>query len=270
MIGLLPLLAVFLMAGAADRITFPHDYHIQEEGLDCEDCHGQVDASTSLSKKSLLPYKEVCADCHDVEDSCGICHSNANSPGTYPVSGNTSGLDFPHDRHLSRFQDCLQCHQQVAEDDGSKPREPWPSWKCALCHQENPPMDHRVTWKDDHGIMVPLTGEKRCATCHTEVFCQDCHQFQQFAPTTHPVNYLFTHGLEAQVRAFECSTCHSVDNDCRKCHQQQLVMPVNHSLVRWMVPAEGGLHKEEAQDNPENCQVCHSVNSCAPCHGGSQ
>jgi len=253
-------------------IFFPHDYHVGEEELECTLCHEDVMTSTSLTQ-SLLPKMKVCADCHDTDDECEMCHTDPENPRTFPVSGNTSGGDFPHFLHLERFSDCAKCHTYIFHDDGSADRPVWESWKCSVCHEANRPTDHDITWNSFHGMDVASMDNTRCQLCHTAVFCEDCHSYQQFEPATHPINFLNQHSFDAKAEIMECETCHNIDNDCRRCHHQQMVMPATHSLIQWMVPSDllsGGLHGEEAINNPDNCQVCHSTDACMKCHGGTE
>ena len=54
-------------------IKFSHSVH---DGMaECADCHSAVSESQNMSG-SLLPVKEDCAACHDVDDddNCEMCH----------------------------------------------------------------------------------------------------------------------------------------------------------------------------------------------------
>ena len=252
-----------------DSIIFSHNYHIDEEELECSVCHEDVFKSGSMTS-SLLPRMEICSDCHDVDDECEICHTAPDDAETYPVSGTTSGKDFSHQFHMKSFADCSDCHQEVYVDGREADRAIWPVWKCSACHQENRPEDHDLVWTDSHGLgLDPVTGD-RCSVCHTEYYCDRCHIQSQFKQGIHDPNYLFNHSFEAQIEVIECTTCHEVDNDCRRCHEQQMVLPTDHGFINWTVIGSGGLHGEEALNNPERCQVCHAANSCLRCHGGNE
>ena len=150
------ILITFLFLATAigqDSIIFPHNYHIEDEELECNVCHADVEMSSSL-QGSLLPLMEVCGDCHDVDEDCEMCHESPDDADTYPVSGSTSGTDFSHLFHLQSFSDCSRCHTQTIEDDGLTPRPEWQSWNCSACHQENKPQDHDITWKEFHGMSL--------------------------------------------------------------------------------------------------------------------
>lgn len=42
------------------KITFPHDIHTGENGIDCKYCHN----SATKSRDAGLPTKDVCLNCH--------------------------------------------------------------------------------------------------------------------------------------------------------------------------------------------------------------
>lgn len=109
-----------------DQIFFPHNYHIEDEELTCEECHGGVELSVSVNDHSLLPLMDgVCSDCHedavdeDSEDSdCELCHTNADDPLTYADVSSRNWPPFSHKQHLESYTDCLSCHSGIESDDG--------------------------------------------------------------------------------------------------------------------------------------------------------
>ncbi len=60
-----------------DNLLFSHKYHLVEEEMECVDCHAIAENSTT-GFDDLMPNKEVCADCHEVEEkeNCSTCHTN--------------------------------------------------------------------------------------------------------------------------------------------------------------------------------------------------
>lgn len=224
------LMAIFSGLIARDQITFPHDFHVAEEELECTICHGDVFESTSL-EQSLLPTMDICSDCHDTDDECEMCHSEPDDPMPFPVSGR----EYSHAFHLRRFSDCMTCHSYILSDDGTGDRPIWEDWKCSTCHQSNKPLDHDVVWKNFHGNDVASIGITRCELCHTEVFCDECHSFQKFEPATHPVNFIYQHSFEARSETIECSTCHNIHNDCfRSCFKWSCPPPM--VSAGWFLP----------------------------------
>lgn len=261
-----------------DRIYFPHDFHIEEE-LDCSDCHENVEESTTINDRELLPsMDEVCADCHenavdeDSEDSdCELCHTKADNPLTYLPFISRRGPDFSHKQHLDTYDDCLVCHGSIEGDDGSEPAFVWKENDCQSCHSYQKPKSHIAGWKNEHGFsMNNFTGDN-CALCHDNNTCYNCHQYQQVALQVHNSDYLSIHGFEASAGVYECSTCHSREEDCTSCHTSQNIMPMNHNFPNWVgvfLP-NGGEHGSSALDAPDVCQVCHEPSndpSCRDCH----
>ena len=72
-------------------IKFSHMLHAEQ--MDCADCHTNVPQSTKLSDR-LLPEKEICAECHDVEDedNCDLCHYDSALFGLRGFIGNEGGV----------------------------------------------------------------------------------------------------------------------------------------------------------------------------------
>jgi hypothetical protein len=108
-----------------------------------------------------------------------------------------------------------------------------------------------------------------CATCHQQSFCQKCHEGENLDNTTHPMNYAFTHALEAQGKEKTCTVCHQDRQFCNDCHRDYQVFPHNHQQPGWAVPNTGGLHVMEAENDLESCISCHEMNAqevCQPCH----
>ncbi|MCH7940308.1 MAG: cytochrome c3 family protein, partial [Candidatus Marinimicrobia bacterium] len=50
----------------ADRIIFPHSFHVEDMGMECTECHAAVTTSTALSH-NMLPDMDFCLDCHDCD-----------------------------------------------------------------------------------------------------------------------------------------------------------------------------------------------------------
>ncbi len=262
-----------------DQIQFPHDYHIIDEELGCEDCHKNVEQSVAVTDHALLPSKEDCADCHEDEideesedSNCALCHTHSDYPLTYPAKPERFGRDFSHTNHISQYSDCTHCHGGINTDDGSKPLFIWKDKDCKACHESSKPANHTLIWEKEHGFEMNSAVSENCALCHDDTFCDDCHKFQQFTPLTHTTNYLVVHGWEATAGSQECSTCHEPEEDCFSCHRQEKVMPMNHNFANWtgLFLDNGGDHSYAAHDAPELCQTCHrpqSDDTCLRCHG---
>ncbi|MEE8335322.1 MAG: cytochrome c3 family protein, partial [Candidatus Neomarinimicrobiota bacterium] len=47
-----------------DIIKFSHEYHLEEQELECDVCHESVFSSSDVFQ-SNFPEKDICNDCHD-------------------------------------------------------------------------------------------------------------------------------------------------------------------------------------------------------------
>lgn len=268
-------------------VTFNHKYHVQEEEIDCQDCHSAVTTSQT-GVDNLLPDMDVCSDCHDVEeeDNCGKCHSDTDDPGGYSKILNYS-KKFPHKRHLDKDLKCIDCHSGISDKDFVLPyqlpvmndcivchRERLVSGDCMTCHSESEdlrPDSHTKNFLHDHSDVAQndfqqINGDNSCSNCHSENYCQDCHQGDNLDRMTHPLNFAFTHSLQAQGKEKECSSCHIEKQFCNDCHREYSIMPHSHK-AGWTntIPNDGGLHRFEAQNDLENCRSCHEQNAAQVC-----
>ena len=76
-------------------IKFSHQFHL--ELSDCESCHSSTAEAVTLNDR-LLPTKDDCAACHDVEDDemCTTCHYE----DVYePMIQSVGGIIFDHSFH---------------------------------------------------------------------------------------------------------------------------------------------------------------------------
>ncbi len=257
-------LGTFAIA-APQTIHFSHQLHVVEQELECSTCHEGIETAVNL-KKSYLPTQETCSDCHDVEDetNCGQCHVDPRKPQTWQRSLSDLVQTFPHERHISAGQQCLNCHREVVED---KVPTTWLKETCRQCHQRQPKPDfHNVAWKQLHGT---ARGQYDCTICHQSRDCDQCHLSQPFNPQVHPRDYVLGHGQEAAAGVTDCGTCHQDLSTCRSCHRQRNIMPFTHSQVNWALDEGGGLHVDEALSAPATCLACHQPGNdltCKRCH----
>ncbi len=138
------------------------------------------------------------------------------------------------------------------------------------------PISHTPNFTHTHGDMARLNvremnADMDCATCHKPKFCQDCHEGDNLDRLTHPLNYEFTHSLDAQGKERECAVCHTERQFCVNCHIDNQVLPKNHT-AGWVnrIPNDGGRHRVEALNDIEACMACHQQNAdqiCQACHG---
>ncbi|MFQ5649288.1 MAG: cytochrome C [bacterium] len=242
-------------------IKFSHKFHQKEVETACADCHTRAEQST-LASDNLLPAKEECQGCHEVEDeeACTLCHfEDEETRQPLPAVENT--LLFNHEFHvLEQKVACETCHKNLDRvdyaDDHSKAQMP----DCARCHN-----NQQATLE--------------CVNCHTNTLT--------LRPVDHSSDYLVTHKNLARIDQEACSVCHT-RNDCAECHQgASLFMTASAPVLDTqtpMFPSLGGgtkgllisrvhdlnfrlTHPLEAQGRSQECAVCHETqNFCQTCH----
>ncbi len=240
------------------EVTFSHKYHLEVKKKNCTDCHKGLDkVKYAGDSPNGFPDMEDCYGCHNntnANNNCEVCHADLYS--------------LKPDDHLS----------------------------------SNFLNEHKI-------VFNPLTGKNNdnCMMCHTDNFCQVCHtpvkysgkntKNNFYAPyytkvsgtrtdrtalqnltTVHDMNYLYTHGLDAGHKGFECKTCHDPVEFCASCHQDggntvTGIAPYSHrkgNFTTFGVNSGGGLHAELARKDIESCQNCHDVEGadpvCIKCH----
>lgn len=258
--------------------------------MECGECHGG--AETSLTgMDNLLPDMDVCSDCHDVEDDaeCGTCHVDPDDPeGSIYITSYSQ--KFAHATHLSADLQCEACHAAVLLPEAAEAATLPSMLNCQECHETQSapllcstchmpddvlkPASHTTSFLHTHGDMAqldthPALNGLQCQSCHEDDFCQDCHEGDNTDRLTHPLNYEFTHALEARGQEKTCITCHTEQTFCVDCHNDNQVLPQNHR-PGWVNRVDGGLHRLEASRDLNNCIACHQDNAdqiCQPCHG---
>lgn len=304
-----------------DVLIFSHQFHIEIMGKECLSCHPTIETSENAGDRNL-PTHDECWTCHDGDTSsqdCAVCHVNEEEPELLPDVTRT--IKFAHALHIGlENMDCQHCHQGVDQvdyagpdqmppmeqcmgchDDAAAPRD------CAVCHTESlqalVPTDHTFDWKYSHKSIARADNHS-CLMCHTEVFCQDCHDAgavemrsrisDHHAPyqpeashskegmvlkRVHDLNYRFTHGLDAKSKLSSCATCHDAGHFCTECHTEdtslERIKPVWHGGTDWgaivgAVGSGGGRHAEMARRDMALCVTCHDDQTddptCLMCH----
>jgi len=173
------------------EITFSHAKHVAMEGVECATCHQNIE-DTTVAGPQNMPAMSACTSCHNdkaVSAACEACHTN--------------------------FANLI-------------------------------PQDHLAgMFRQDHKRLTRLGSlDVSCATCHTQNFCADCHgatallqigkgglmaepsprmQIKDSPKTmnllaVHPLDYKFTHGVDAKAKSTDCYSCHSEQTFCSECH----------------------------------------------------
>ena len=324
-----------LMAGNAmpdpgddnpSQVKFSHKMHIKDLGMDCATCHAAA-PSSKLSSDNLASTHDQCGSCHQdqIDNDCGFCHRNPEDITPRPAAERT--VIFSHEAHLGmQGVECSTCHKGLDEAELSNAKNLPDMATCNTCHDNRKATNTCESCHTDFVTLLPADHKRSnflrthrdetrlgslqttCQTCHTETFCQQCHQgagLKAFRPTdimveprtktstkdspkrtvlqnVHELNYRFTHGIDARSKQSDCSSCHSTENFCATCHQaggnisQGTFKPKSHSVPGFTTLGRGsggGMHAEEARRDIESCMSCHDVEgrdpSCMTCHAES-
>jgi hypothetical protein len=245
-----------------DIIKFSHQLH-KEADVSCADCHSGVSESTSLTDR-LLPVKDVCASCHDVDDdtACQTCHYEEKFE---PLIQSTSELVFNHKFHvIEQKTDCESCHIGLTEVDySSELKTSNPSMiSCYQCHNDKSvaanvceschistvnliPQSHKsVDFFKNHKFSANHP-KADCAMCHDNNFCESCH--------------VSTNGISSANTATDFYTPYSPHRYTDNVKQQQItrVHDLNYRFS----------HGMDARGKNSECSTCHQTETfCAECH----
>jgi hypothetical protein len=324
------------------EIKFSHKYHIKDGGLGCTDCHKDVDKSKAASD-NLLPKMATCYTCHDEKTTeCNKCH--VDTTNYKPFDNPEREFRYSHQFHLSKdSMDCTLCHQGLEEVDYSfkapkylpnmdlcfgchnngmetskkeevkkiNPKGMVASKKCESCHTDLSnlkPKNHLASDFRKMHARYSRAGkfDNDCAVCHTESFCQSCHNGTPLLPgkdlvsnatgdksanaenfdgskkmvlqNMHSLNYIMTHAFEAKSKSTECYTCHNQQTFCNECHSGASENAINRK-PKWHTPTGfttigrgtgGGTHALYAKREIETCMICHDAQGgdpvCTMCH----
>jgi c(7)-type cytochrome triheme protein len=306
------------------QIKFSHKLHITDVGAECSACHPAA-ATSKLSSDNLRSAHDQCATCHEeqVGNNCDFCHTNPENITPRPAP--TREVLFSHQQHLAmEGVACQTCHAGLETVELSTVQNMPTMTTCTTCHNNRkatntceschtnfvtliPPDHQRADFKKNHRDLARLGAlDAACQTCHTETFCQQCHQTSGLkafgkgkdlmtepdpkrstkdSPTrmnlqnVHELNYRFTHGIDARARAADCASCHDAQTFCAQCHEaggnitQGKFKPRSHMVPGFTTLGRGsggGLHAEEARRDIESCISCHDVEgkdpTCMMCH----
>lgn len=240
-------------------IKFSHSTH---DGMaECVDCHSAVEESSDM-KGSLLPVKDDCASCHDVDDeeNCETCHYEDVNEALIP---STSDILFNHKFHISeQNMECDACHGKMFEVNYSfeNPSSQPGMDVCFSCHNNTTIASNACEQchistvdliPDNHKVVGffknhKFADESQCQMCHeTETFCADCH--------------VATTGIEETNLSNDFYTPYSPHNYVDGV-KQQTITRVHDLNFRFT-------HGIEAKGKTNNCQTCHQTETfCAECH----
>ncbi len=242
-----------------DIIKFSHKKHTD---LDCDACHKEAAESTSL-KGSLLPKKEACSECHDVNDdkNCNFCHYKDTFEALVKKE---SGVLFNHKFHITdqNQKDCTTCHKGIKEVDynfeSASPsmnacytchsNKSTASEQCESCHISTVnllPENHKTaSFKKNHKLLAK-DSKADCAMCHDNSFCEACH-----VSTT---SITETNGKKDFITPY---STYSLINGAK----QQVLNRVHELNYRFT-------HGIDLKGKTSECKTCHNdATFCSECH----
>ena len=248
-----------------------------------------------LHKHPARENATLCATCHS-QNLCRTCHINAEAvpeiaalamdprtqvqaaarEGRWPLPKSHKHSDWllQHGSAMTTDATCANCHGQDS---------------CSQCHgiilppgAESLPLrtdslgvslagafppGHVPGFDLSHGPKA-AAGGANCMTCHTEAYCEDCHN-APISPGFHGNHYMQAHAGDAYARTSDCAGCHSQEVFCRSCHIQMGLSPGAARDASYH-DASGGYwllaHAQAARQSIDNCASCHQQNDCLKCH----
>lgn len=238
---------------AFDRqLSFNHKLHIEDQKVECVRCHSTI-AKDETGVVDNFPVMETCTSCHNqstATNECESCHLNLQT--LWPSSHAQTGFKREHGRFVqtgSPDANCQSCHSDAS---------------CAQCH--------------DGTNLTMLSKGVATGTIAPRILGND-----KARPTAkenvHDANYLYTHGIDAKAKLYDCQTCHDSKTFCNDCHSGGTelfgtVRPSSHNKAGFTLAggygSGGGTHATLARRDIQQCQSCHNIDggdfSCVKCH----
>ena len=263
-----------LLRGMGPRpFAFSHAIHVEQEGLECINCHEDV----SVGDEPGLPALDGCLFCHEsleVQDPLRRIESLFDEQGFRAVHASRleDEVVFSHLRHVEAGLDCSACHDGIESSRAIAPQDALSMADCTACHAAGgvanecatchtavaadvAPPSHALDWERRHGRVVRAAQAgtaNRCDLCHAESACAQCHSVEP--PRSHDAHWrLRGHGIFARIDRGSCAACHE-PYDCDRCHAETL--PRNHTA---------GFGAPRSR----HCLACHQPlrdADCATCH----
>lgn len=167
-------------------VSFSHDIHVQQLGMDCRYCHSFVE----VAAHSNLPNSQTCMHCHSQvqKDNPKLAPLRESWASGKPlewvqIHKTPDYVYFNHSVHVNRGVSCFSCHGQVNRMEVVQHDQPHSMSWCLDCHR-NPENALRpreqvfnLDWKPAPGQTQTEIGLKlkhdwnvnppqNCAACH--------------------------------------------------------------------------------------------------------
>ncbi len=304
--------------GASTR--FPHAPHLTGKNCGgagqlacatCMTCH----AGVRESNDKAFPTVARCASCHasgatpegDSVTVKGIRYAGPSAAS--PAVQASRAIVFSHKSHMPRAgirEQCMKCHAGAPDDGKSAAMYP-PMEKCLTCHDQGFAVGdcrrchqagdltrlrpesflrHDAAFFRDHGVKA-TQNQKVCAQCHSQNWCNDCHDpsqtmtFEARNPDAfqremvHRGDFVTRHSIEARSAVATCQRCHQ-PSFCDSCHVRRGVSggaqgARNPHPVGWVGRNASGpnFHGAAAKRDIVTCAACHDqgpATNCILCH----
>jgi hypothetical protein len=122
----------------AQPISFAHNLHVAQLGLDCRYCHTSVEVAASAN----VPASETCMTCHSQVrvGSPQLSELWASWEAEVPLEWNRvhdlpEYAYFDHSAHITNGIGCSSCHGRVDQMEGIWKTEPLTMGWCMECHR---------------------------------------------------------------------------------------------------------------------------------------
>ncbi|MCL5029634.1 MAG: cytochrome c3 family protein [Bacteroidetes bacterium] len=238
------------------ELNFNHSSHLAQKNVKCETCHkGIWDVAYAEDAPQAFPAMETCYSCHNntsvATNVCTTCH--APNFDLKPQSHKSASFISTHKFAAKQYNaNCVMCHDNAS---------------CQECHTATTMITESNTSKDFYTPYSPSNNGNGGVK-------------QQQITRVHNLNYVYTHGIDAQSHSAECQSCHQEETFCTNCHHakegdysQGGIAPASHLKSTFMVigvGSGGGDHAALARRNIESCAACHDTQggdpTCIKCH----
>lgn len=236
------------LTDVSEEVRFSHQLHVEQHGLACADCHGDVASSHAVAADARVTM-EKCIACHEKggkkQEECSACHEQIRAERA-PEDHHENWKRFHGQKVVAQggadAARCTLCHQQERD--------------CFACHRDEAPASHTNYWRErGHGINVRMD-RSGCATCHQTDFCDRCHR--ETAPRSHISSF-------GSPQDRHCVTCHfplgaencSVCHKSTPSHSQALPPPSDHTPGMNCRQCHGLTAPLPHPDKGDACQACH-------------
>lgn len=243
----------------------------------CDSCHGEVKpmrlvvkrlASVRMVQAAVVPVA-MGVDAPVSDEMCMGCHSDVRSGVVV-----ANGIRMSHSEVIVAGIGCSRCHRSASHEQAPATVGEYTMEVCTSCHASNPgnvstcdvchadasatsrpdpegawAVAHGTNWRKAH----PLPGLDSCAACHTDGYCDRCHEVAM----PHAPTYAPQHGADAKKRGRDaCVPCHDL-SACDRCHGVEMPHPDGFTQAHSKLVRAKGVRA---------CRRCHDRESCETCH----